>query len=178
MLPGYLFKPTRSLIFIVVYCCSLTRGPPHSTTLLALTYVQNVAQNLDSFCQNLAKTLATSARILPTKCNHVGQTQCQEIIKKSSKNESQNIKIHQNGPKWRPSKKISPKERKRAEKEPREKNFWTPLGSQNQPKSKKKGSRKSMIFSTPSWNRLCLILGSPRYPKSSQNEVKIGPRPA
>ena len=35
-----------------------------------------------------------------------------------------------------------------------------------------------MIFSIPSWNRLCLILGSPRHTKSSQNEVKIDPRAA
>ena len=69
-------------------CCSLTRGPPHSTSLLALADVQRIAQNLGGSCQYLAKSLATSTRILPTKCNRFGQTQCPEIVKKSCKNVS------------------------------------------------------------------------------------------
>ena len=161
-----------------MYCCSLTRGPPHSTTLLALANVQEIDQNLGGFCQSLERTLAISARILPTKCNRVGQTLCQEIAKKTYKNGSRSTKIHQNCKKGRPSQKNSPQDRKKAKKDPRNKNFWTPQSTKNQPKSEKRGSRKSMFFSTPSWNRLCLILGSPRHPKSSQNEVKIAPRTA
>ena len=96
----------------ILHCCSLTRGPPHSTTFLTLTDVRKVDQNLGGFCQNPAKTLATSTRILPTKYNRVGQTLCQEIVKKTYKNGSQNTKIHQNCKKCSPIKKISPHEPK------------------------------------------------------------------
>ena len=133
--------------------------------------------------------MAASARILedpwrvllqswPQNAAAFASFNAEEFTKKTCQNGSESTKIHQNGPKWRPSKKISPKDRTRAEKEPRTPFFWTPLGTQNQQKSEKKESRKSMIFSTPSWNRLCLILGSPRHPNSSQNEAKIDPRPA
>ena len=159
-------------------CCSLTRGPPHSTSPLALANLQKVAQNHGGFCQNLGRPLASSDRTFATKCSCVCEFQCQEILQKSLTNGSESIKIHQNEPKWRPSKKNSPQDRKRAKKGAKGKNFLTPLGTQNQQKSKEKGSRKSMTFSTSSWNRLCLILGSPRHPKSRQNEVKIGPRTA
>ena len=159
-------------------CCSLTRGPPHSTTLLALADVQRIAQNLGSSCQNLAKILATSARILPAKCNRVGQTRCQEIVKKSFKNRPQNTKIHQNCQKCSPIKKISPQEPKRSQNGSIIPNFWEPPGHQKSARIEKRRSRKSMIVSTPSWNRLCLILGSPRDTKNSQNEVKIAPRPS
>ena len=159
-------------------CCSLTRGPPHSTSLLALADVQRIAQNLGGSCQNLGRTLSISVASLATKCNCVCKFQCQGIQNKTCKNGSKSNKVHQNGPKWCPSKKNSPKDRKIAETGASDVNFLIPLGIQNQPKSKKKGSRKSMIFSTPSWNRLCLILGSPRQPKSSKNEAKIGPRTA
>ena len=159
-------------------CCSLTRGPPHSTPLLALADVQRIDQNLGGTCQNLAKILASSARILPAKCNCVFQFQCQEIQKKTCTNGSRSNKIHQNGPKCSPIEKISPQEPKRSQKGSIKKNFWEPPGHQKSAKIENKGCRKSMIFSTPSWNRLCLILGSPRHPKSSQNETKIDPRPA
>ena len=50
-------------------CCSLTRGPPHSTTLLALADVQRIAQNLGGSCQNLERILAISDAILAAKWN-------------------------------------------------------------------------------------------------------------
>ena len=98
--------------------------------------------------------------------------------KKTCKNGSRSNKIHQNGPKCSPIEKISPQEPKRSQKGSIKKNFWEPPGHQKSAKIEKKGSRKSMIFSTPSWNRLCLILGFPRHPQSSQNETKIDPRAA
>ena len=85
-------------------CCSLTRGPPHSTTLLTLADVQRIAQNLGGSCQNLERTLPSSARILATKCKCVRAFQCQEILRKSSKNGFETAKIHENCPKWHPSK--------------------------------------------------------------------------
>ena len=140
-------------------------------------------------CRELLRILAAPARILSESWRFLLQSWLQngtacanfnakKFCKNHSEMPSQTIKIHENGPKWRPIKKISPQDRKRCKKEPRVTFFCLPLGTQNQPKLKKKGSRKSMIFSTPSWNRLCLILGSPRHPKSSQNDFKIVPRTA
>ena len=57
-------------------CCSLTRGPPHSTTPLVLADVRRIDRNLGGFCQNLERTLPISARILATKCNCVCEFQC------------------------------------------------------------------------------------------------------
>ena len=104
-------------------CCSLTRGPPHSTTLLALADVQRIAQNLGGSCQNLERILAISAAILAAKWNCICSFQCQEILQKSFRMPSQTIKIHKNGLTWRPIKKISPQDRKRCKKEPKDKNI-------------------------------------------------------
>ena len=94
-------------------CCSLTRGPPHSTTLLALADVQRISQNLGGSCQNLERILAISATILAAKWNCIRSFPCQEILQKSCKNGPQTIKIRQNCPKLRPIKKNSPQDRKR-----------------------------------------------------------------
>ena len=130
-------------------CCSLTRGPPHSTTPLKLADVQRIDRNLGGFCQNLERTLSIHARILATKCNCVCKFPFQGILKKTCKNGSRISKIHQNCPKWRPSKKDSPKDRKRAETGASDVNFLDPLGIQNQPKSKKRGLENRCFFRPP-----------------------------
>ena len=138
-------------------------------------------------CRELLRILAAPARILSESWRFLLQSWLQNgtafahfNAKKFLKNHakivpkpSKSIKIGQNCAR---SKKIAPRIGKEPKKGQTLTNFWTPLGIQNQPKSKKKGSRKSMIFSTPSWNRLCLILGSPRHPQSPPIEAKIGPR--
>ena len=139
-------------------------------------------------CRELLRILADPARIFSEPWRFLLQSWLQNgtafanvNAKKFSENHPKMIpkppkyiKITQNGAR---SKKIAPRIGKEPKKGQTLTNFWTPLGIQNQPKSKKKGSRKSMIFSTPFWSRLCLILGSPRHPKSRQNDVNIGRRP-
>ena len=98
------------LCLFLCYCCSLTRGPPHSTSPLALADVQKVAQNHGGFCQNLGRPLASSDRIFATKCSCVCEFQCQEILQKSLTNGSESTKIHQNEPKCCPIKKNSPRD--------------------------------------------------------------------
>ena len=140
-------------------------------------------------CRELLRILAAPARILREPCLFLPESWLQNAsafahfsAKKFFENHPKTVskplkslKIVQNGTR---AKKIAPRIGQEPKKGQAYAAFWTPLGIQNQPKSEKSGSRKSMIFSTPSWNRLCLILGSPRHPKSSQNEVKIAPRPA
>ena len=125
-------------------------------------------KTLGEFCCNLGHKMQLRLQVsMPRNL----QKKHAKMVRKAPKS----IKMAQNGA---PAKKIAPRIGKEPKKRQTLTNFWTPLDTQNQSKSKEKGSRKSMLFSTPSWNRLCLILGSPRHPKSSQNEVKIDPRPA
>ena len=124
------------------------------------------------------RTLAIHGRILPQRMQRRSQKTISINHENSSKNKSQNTKIHQNEQKWRQSKKSSPQDRKRSEKASIIPPFWGPPEHLKSAKFKKKRSQKSTFFSTPSWNRLFLILGSPRHPTSSQNGFKIGPRTA
>ena len=138
-------------------------------------------------CREMIRILAAPARILREPCRFMLESwpqnatafasfNAKEFKKKGAKmipKATKSTKMSQNGAR---AKKIAPRIGKEPKKDQRGNTFEPPLGTPNQPKSKKKGSRKSMIVSTPSWNRLCLILGSLRHPKSSQNEVKIDPR--
>ena len=127
-------------------CCSLTRGPPHSTTLLPLADVQRIAQNLGGSCQNLERTLPSSARILATKCKCVRAFQCRDILKNHPKmvsKPSKSIKIAKNAVR---TKKIAPRNRKGAKMVPLSQTFGTPQGIKNQPKSKKRGFENRCFF--------------------------------
>ena len=127
----------------------ITRGPPHSTTPLVLADVRRIDRNLGGFCQNLERTLSIYARILATKCNCVCKFQCQGIQQKTCKNGSKSNKIRQNGRKWRPSKKISPQERKGAEKVSNVRSFLDPPGHPKSAKIRKKGVSKIDDFFDP-----------------------------
>ena len=91
-------------------CCSLTRGPTHSTTLLALPDVQRIAQNLGDFCQNLAKK---PWRLLPESCPQNAIALAKLFAKKLLKNHAKmvakplkSMKMAKNAPR---SKKIAPR---------------------------------------------------------------------
>ena len=127
-------------------CCSLTRGPPHSTSPLALADVQKVAQNHGGFCQNLGRPLASSDRIFATKCSCVCEFQCQEILQKSLTNGSESTKIHQNEPKWRPSKKNSPQDRKRPKKRQEGKKIGSPWAFKISQNRKRRGVENRYFF--------------------------------
>ena len=136
-------------MWIYANCCSLTRGPPHSTTLLALADVQRIALNLGGSCQNLERILAISAAILAAKWNCIRSFQRQEILENSCKNGPQTIKIHQNCQKWRPTKKNSPQDRKRAKKGASVTEVGDPPGHPKSAKIRKKGVSKIDVFFDP-----------------------------
>ena len=109
------------------------------------------------------------------KYNGVRRKQCQEIMKihqKIGPKIQKSIKMSKNDP--RPEK-VAPRIGNGAEKGQGVPNKMALQSGPNQPKWEKKGSQKSTFFSTLSWNRLFLILGFPRHPKSNQNELKIDP---
>ena len=108
------------------------------------------------------------------KCNGVRKTMSRNH-KNSSKNRSQNTKIHQHEQQLPPSRKNSPQDRKWSGKGARSSELNDPPERLKSAKVGKKRLSKINVFSTPSWNRLFLILGSPRHPKISPNELKIDP---
>ena len=140
-------------------------------------------------CRELLRILAAPARILREPCRVLPESWLQNAsafahfsAKKFFENHPKmgskplkSTKTVRNGTR---ANKNSPQDQKGAEKGSSVHSFLEPPGHPKSAKIKKRGSRKSMIFSTPSWNRLCLILGCSRDPKSSQNEVKIGSRTA
>ena len=71
---------------------SLTRRPPHSTKLLALTYVKKLIRILAVS----GRTLAIHGRILPQRMQRRSQKTTSRHHENSSTNRSKNAKIHQN----------------------------------------------------------------------------------
>ena len=84
------------LLLLLLLFCSLKRRPPHSTRLLGAYICEEADQNLGDFCQDLDRTLAIYGRILHHKMQLRSQKGMPRNYENSSKNKSQNAKIHQN----------------------------------------------------------------------------------
>ena len=150
---------------------SLTRRPPHSTRFLALIYVKKLIRILAVS----GRTLAIHGRILPQRMQRRSQKTISINHENSSKNKSQNAKIHQNEQKWRQSKKSSPQDRKRSEKASIIPPFWGPPEHLKSAKVGKKGVSKIDVFFDPLLEATSPYFSSSRDPKSNQNELKIDP---
>ena len=111
-------------------------------------------------CRELLRIMAASARILedlwrvllqswPQNAAAFASFNAEEFTKKTCQNGSESTKIHQNGPKWRPSKKISPEDRKRAEKEANVNKLLDPPGHPKSVKIERKGVSKIDAFFDP-----------------------------
>ena len=136
----------HSNMFIVVRLREDRRTPLHSWS--------------SQMCKISIRILAASARILQDPWQVLRESLQQNAaafanfnLKKFFKNiqkmvpkTPKSIKMGQNGAR---SKKITPRSEKDAKKGQAYTAFWTPLGIPNQPKSKKKGCRKSMFFRPP-----------------------------
>ena len=122
------------------------------------------------------KILAAPARILREPCRFLLQSwpqnatafasfNAKEFPQKTCKNGFKSNKIHENGPKWRPSKKISSKDRKRAKRE----KLLDPPGHPKSAKIEKKGVSKIDVFFDP---LLEPTLSHFRLPQAPQKQPK------
>ena len=140
-------------------------------------------------CRELLRIMAASARNLedpwrvllqswPQNAAAFASFNVKEFTKKTCQNGSESTKIHQNDPKWRPSKKNSPEDRKRAEKEANVNKLLDPPGQPKSVKIERKGVSKIDAFFVPPLVTDFASFYAPPGPQSSQNEAKIDPRPA
>ena len=121
---------------------SLTRGPPHSTRLLALIYVKKLIRILAIS----GRTLAINGRILSHKMQLRSQKSMSRNYRRSLKNRSKNIKKHENTQECPPSRKISPQDRKRSENGSIIPRFWTPSEHLKSAEVGKEGVSKTNVF--------------------------------